>query len=409
MTGPLSLGNFFAVNQMNGVRNDNTITGIAKRIMDNSGWNTPSAKTSNNFTLNKPMFESLGDLKSVVTSLNNAMSSLASLNEYSSLINKSATLSNDDVLSADVTNDAAVSNFTKTSVNVTALAQGQQNEGNALSADDISFDSQFSINITDNQGKVSTFEVNIGDNDTNKTALQSMAEQINSANIGVKARLVEDAEQGTVSMQLESEKSGLSNKFTVDDTSAAGLNNIISEAANAKYTVNGKSFESETNENVSLLKGVTANLQQTGQVDMTYKREIGDATSLVQNFLNDYNNLKEATASNLLNQFNLMENSFGRALEASGLGKDDAGKLFLKDQDTFKNSVFDGDFSKNFQGLNSFGNNLHNIARNAYNTMYTSAIKENFQNFVNSQSTVEWNDALNTAFAYSGLLLNVLA
>jgi len=372
------------------------------------------AISNNNQNFNRDLFNNLGQVRETSAQLRSEISGMAGLNQFSSRTGHTPSSSNEDVLTAKVANNAPVSSHTKTDVNVAQLASAQRNEGAALSAAENSFGDSFNLSITDNAGKTTSFSVGLGESNNNRDAIQSMAERINSANTGVRATVVENTENGTVSLQLTGTRTGAEDgRFTVNDSSAANAGNVAAESGNAQFTVNGREFSTQTND-VRLQEGVNATLRQTGSTQITYDRDLSSAVSQVQNFVNTFNNLRDAASDSraLHAQLSGLTSNFNRALGFSGLGTDSEGRLRITDESALRNSISDGSFARNFQGVNTFGNSLSNVTGNAFKTAYDSAIQQNFKDLMetmkSSNSANNWQDYM-SATLNSGLLFNMLA
>jgi len=356
----------------------------------------------------------LGAVGSNAIDLQSQIGKMASLTQYSSNVGKEASYSNEDVLSASVSKNATVSKYTATDVNVTQLASGQQNRSAGLDANVNSFGGKFSIGITDSAGKTNVFNVNLTEQDTNKTAMQAMVNKINSSNTGIKATLAEDKENGTVSLLLSGEKTGEANGiFTVADESAANLGNIAAAAQDAKYTVNGKEFSSQSNE-VKIMDGVSATLKKTGSTQITYMADFSPAIGEVQKFLDTFNNLLDAASGSPVTKqlTDAVVNSI-RGLGYSGIGVDSNGKLGINDPDKLQESISNGSFARNFQGMHSFGDKLYDVTLNAHSTVYNSALKDSFNNLMNnlknSFGQSMYDDLLTGASFTPGLIFSIWA
>ena len=337
---------------------------------------------------------------------------MASLTQYTSGVGKEASSSNKDILSASVAKYAAVSGNTITDVNVAQLASGQQNRSAALNASDNSLGAQFSIGITDSAGKTSVFTVGLTEQDNNKIAMQAMADEINAANIGIKATLDEDIEKGTVSLLLAGEKTGeASGKFTVTDESAANLGNVVNAAQNANYFVNGIEFSSQSNE-VRIMEGVTANLNKTGSTQISYATNFSPGIDAVQNFLDTFNNLLNAASGTTVRKqlTDAMANNI-RGLGYSGIGVDSNGMLTISDPDKLNESISNGSFARNFQGKNSFGDRLYEAASSAQNTVYRSMLQESFKglmdNIMNNSGGAAYGDWQSGSAFNPGLIFSI--
>ena len=365
--------------------------------------------------INESLFQKLGAIDSNSINLQSQIGKMASLTQYSSGSVKSASYSNDSVLSASVAKNAPVFGYTKSDVTVTQLASGQQNRSAALDANDNSFGSQFSISITDSAGKTSQFSVDLTGQDNNKTAMQAMADEINAADIGIKATLAEDKESGTVSMRLSGEKTGQTNgMFTVADGSAANLGSVDTAAQDAIYLVNGVAFSSQSNNDVKITDGVTATLKTTGSTQIEYVSDFSPAFGEVQKFLDTFNNLLDAASDSPLKKqlTDVMVNSV-RGLGYSGIGVDSSGKLSITDTGKLNESISNGSFARNFQGIGSFGQKLYDVTLNAHSTVYNSALKDSFNDLMSSLmdnfvQSVYGDQQTNTSF-FPGLIFSIWA
>jgi len=364
--------------------------------------------------INESLFQQLGAIDSNAINLQSQIGRMASLTQYSAGSVKSASYSTEGILSASVAKNAPLFGYTKSDVTVSQLASGQQNRSAALDANENSFGSQFSIDITDSAGKTSQFSVDLTEQDNNKTAMQAMADEINAANIGIKATLAEDKANGTVSMRLSGEKTGQTNGlFTVTDGSAANLGSVDSAARDAIYLVNGVAFSSQSNE-VKIMDGVTATLKTTGSTQISYTSDFSPAFGEVQKFLDTFNNLLDAASdSPLKRQLNdVMLNSV-RGLGYSGIGIDSGGKLSITDTGKLNESISNGSFARNFQGPGSFGQKLYDVTLNAHSTVYNSALKESFNDLLSGlmdnyvQSA--YGDQQNGTSFFPGLIFSIWA
>lgn len=407
-------------------------TGSLLKYMNSlTAQSNATSKSSSYF--NSTLYSDLGNVSVKANALKSEIFSMASLSQYSQSIGKEASYTNDEILSASVAKNATVSTYTKTDVNVRQLASSQENKGDELKASENSFGDKFDLSITNSAGKTSAFSVSLADKDDNKIALAAMAKQINASDIGVKATVVENQESGTVSLQLSGMKTGEKDgKFTVKDESAANIGVVSKASQNAEYTVNGAAYSSQSNESVKLMDGVTATLKKTGSTQLTYASDAGSAAQSVQGFINAFNELKNASSSfpDLDNQIMTIARNFSRALGFSGITMDSKGMLSISDESKLSQSIADGSFAKNFQGVGSLGNKLRDVSGNAFKMAYNSALQETFVNFLNSnysnsQLSNSWmnnnwlnntwqsgswsnNSWLNSAYASSGMIVNIL-
>ena len=335
--------------------------------------------TSNDF--NRTLFANLGQVNTAANNLRSQVAAMASLSQFSASIGRTAETSNEGVLTASVAAGAVVSNHTRIDVNVRQIATGQENTSAALDADENSFGDRFSISITDNVGRTTAFNVDLGENADNRSALQDMAAQINASETGIRATVVEDEEAGTVSLQLVGSRTGeTAGRFTVNDESAANLDNVTSAATNAQFTVNGTDFTSQTNE-VTLQQGVTATLNETGSTQVTFRTDASTAVGSVQSFVDNFNSLRASAAGSdtLTRQLDQVARNFSGTLGFSGIEMNSEGRLAITDESRLTQAISDGSFARNFQGVGSLGDRLNNVSSTAFRTAYDSAVQENFR------------------------------
>ena len=379
----------------------------AASLIDDMKSATSSSNINSSF--NEALFQRLGSVSTDAATLRAQISAMSSMTKMSSNVGREAMYSNNDVLSANVGKGATVGNYTRTDVNVTQLAGSQQNRSDALRADENSFGSSFEFNVTDNEGNTTTFRVDLAEEDTNKSAMQEMVDRINESDTGLRATLEVDQDAGTVRMSLTSDRTGETDgRFTVSDNSGANLANVERASQNAQFTVNGQERSSQTND-VTIQSGVTATLNSEGSTQITYQADVGQALNSVQQFVDTFNSLRDSASGSqaLANQLSNLMNSNSRSLSQVGISMNSDGRMTISDSNNLSTAISDGSFARNFQGINSFGNNLNDIARNAYRTAYNSAVQDNFRELMDRVTT---NDNWQTgSTSFSGLLFNMWA
>jgi len=144
-------------------------------------------------------------------------------------------------------------------------------------------------------------------------SLNSIATAINSADAGVKAE-VESVSTGGYRLKITSTDTGTEHtlRITVSDadsnstdngglsvlaydptaTASAGKNLTESVAAqNAVFTVNGKSYTSQSNEVSTVIKDVTLKLADTGAANVTVTRDFKSFQAATRKFASAYNTL----------------------------------------------------------------------------------------------------------------------
>jgi hypothetical protein len=359
---------------------------LNKFVSSLTAQNRPNFSTGLSY-FNDSLFQQLGSVSSSAAELQSQLGRMASLTEFSSSMGRAASYTNDGVLSASVARNAPVFNFTTTNVDVTQLASGQQNRSAELDVDENSFGSQFSIGITDGGGRTNRFSVELNEQDNNLTAMQAMASRINTSGIGVRATLTSNAENGTVSMLLTSDRTGERNgAFTVTDDSAANLGNVINSSQDARYSVNGNELSSQSND-VRIMDGVTAILNRTGSTQITYTADFSRAVDDVQNFLDAFNNMRDAASGTPLDrQLTGAVNRNVWSLGSSGIGFDSNGNLSINDVNMLTEAISNGGFARNFQGISNFGSNLYDVTLTAHSTVYGAALQDSFSELMSSLS-----------------------
>lgn len=161
-----------------------------------------------------------------------------------------------------------------------------------------------------------TVDIDTGNNADG--TLNSIATAINSANAGVNAE-VEKVSTGGYRLKITSADTGTEHtlRISVSDTdsnstdnsglsilaydptatASAGKNLTESVAAqNAAFTVNGKSYTSQSNEVSTAIKDTTLKLADTGAANVTIMRDFKSFQTSTQKFVNAYNALVEQTA-----------------------------------------------------------------------------------------------------------------
>lgn len=167
-------------------------------------------------------------------------------------------------------------------------------------------------NIFTPSGETATTIVVDASNNADGT-LNSVATAINSANAGVKAE-VESVSTGGYRLKITSTDTGTEStlRITVSDadsnstdnsglsvlaynptaTASAGKNlTELAAAQNAAFTVNGKSYTSQSNEVSTAIKDVTLKLADTGAANVTVTRDFKSFQAATRKFASAYNAL----------------------------------------------------------------------------------------------------------------------
>jgi flagellar hook-associated protein 2 len=200
------------------------------------------------------------------------------------------------------TNESAVSLTTSSttpqgsySVVVNALAQAQVTASTTTYAD------------SDTTVVASGGSITIGGTTvtlTGDTTLQGLADAINATDdVPVTAAVVQSS-PGAYELVLTGESTGTANAFTITNnlTGGAGITfgANAQEAADASATVNGLAITSSTNTIDSAIPGGTLTLAQADPgttITLTVTQDTSNAKSLVQGFVDAYNDLQSFIAS----------------------------------------------------------------------------------------------------------------
>ena len=221
-----------------------------------------------------------------VTNLDNDMLSLNSLTgPFSSA---TVTSSNTSVVTATATSSASAGNNI---VVVNNLATTDSWSSTAVASATTALPSE-TFTITPASGTATTITT-----DGSET-LSDLASEINADNLGVTANVVTDANGARLS--IVSNTSGSASNFTVSSSDSAdfGFTQDGSGGTNASLTVNGIDISSASNTVTGVLPGVTLNLlsASTGEVTLNVAPNTSDASTVISQFVTDYN-----TAINAVN------------------------------------------------------------------------------------------------------------
>lgn len=301
-TNVLSYNWLTAQKYANNIMNGNGGTqGVASvyRNTPNYSWNNPrNAEASSNKVSNENQTQETTDfMRSIKVGATDVQDALSALTSGT----KVATSSDEDNLTANLVYGAS-KDIADTKIKIDQIATSQKNEGAAVKSTD-AFSSpgthEFEIELGD--GSVKMFRVDVAASDTNEMVQQKMADAINGAKSGIKASVI--TENGQSRLEIESEKTGEYNKFTVRDcgdstlVSDMGVGEATREAQNAQYRLNGSSevLTSGSNE-ISLSNGVYVTLKGATSDDVTVstKMDRGDMEKNVKELADGINKMLTA-------------------------------------------------------------------------------------------------------------------
>lgn len=248
------------------------------------------------------LISAYGALKSAVTELRLPLRQLSSAENLQAF---SGSSSNDDV---EVSVDSAKASRGSYTVTVDSLAQAQSLASGTFADRDETAIGSGSLTISVG-GQTKTLTID-GSNNT----LQGIADEINSADIGATAGVI-DTGNG-YRLVLSAEETGVDNAISIsvsdddgDDTDASGLsqfsfdgttNNLTETVAaqDAVVQVNGISITRPTNTIENVIDGVTLEVKAEGATStVNVTQDSGAVAERVQAFVDKYNSLQQAIKS----------------------------------------------------------------------------------------------------------------
>jgi len=201
---------------------------------------------------------------------------------YSTWAGRTATSSDEDVVTATASDGTTTGSYT-IKVSAAAAAQRAASNGTTTTA---SSSGSFTINGT-------SVSVSSGD------SLSTIASSINKASAGVTASvinntlLIQSNSSGTANTMTFTDSSSILKNLGIVDSSAAVVttNSGYQAAANASFTVNGVSMTSSSNTVTSAVSGVTFKIAGEGTSTVTIGNNTSGIKTMIQDFLDAYNSL----------------------------------------------------------------------------------------------------------------------
>lgn len=286
-----------------GVGSNLDVNGIVSKLM--TVESQPLVRLAQKEAAYQAELSAYGNLNSSLSSFQSALGGLADLSKYQSF---SALPADSTILTANAASTAIAGSY---SLNVTALAQsqslmvaGQASSTTSLGngTDTLSF--QFGTSGSPTSfGAAKT--VSIAAN----SSLQTIANSVNSANIGVSATIVNDGSASPYRLVFTSTSTGAANSMSVtaaadptlqglmtyDQVSVGGVKNMTQTAAaqDAALTVNGIAINSASNTVAGAINGVTMNLVKIGSTTLSVARDTATVKNAVQSLVTAYNALNK--------------------------------------------------------------------------------------------------------------------
>ena len=228
-------------------------------------------------------------LSSIQTDASNLDSDMQSLNSLTGPLSAATVnTSSPSVVTGSAAAGAAAGNNI---VVVNSLATTASWSSSAVASETTALPAE-SFTITTASG-TNTFTTGSGVN-----TLSQLSTAINSASLGVSARVIQDSTG--YRLAITSDTSGSAGSFTISGPSSGLEFTQGSAGANASLTVNGIAFSSATNTVTGAIPGLTLNLQSASpgtEVSLDVTPNTSQASSAINQFVSDYNTLISALNS----------------------------------------------------------------------------------------------------------------
>lgn len=320
-------------------------------------------------------------LKENARGLNMELASLGgNLDSRELLERKAAYSSNEDLVTASFIGDMSTSSMVpELDIEVQALASNQVNLGSflendsriALPPDTYSFD----ISINDMNYE---FQFTIRDGETNRNIQDRLGRLINNSRIGLKAEVI-DGEEGTSSLHIESEATGLKpgkdRIFSISDenTSKAsgmvsylGLDFVSHNASNAAFTINGEPREASSNKFTLdksyeiQLHGVSSDENQVASIGLKADYEaladnVAQLAGSYNSFLSavDHFRTSQSSSRKLIGEMSGIASLYKDNLSLIGLNVQEDGSIDV-DRAKLSTAIHSGDADDKFQVVKNF-------------------------------------------------------
>ncbi len=352
----------------------NIYNSIVKLNKDAPLYKMDTSKASKSFAVG---------IKEDARELRNVIASLGGLDEEKILNKKASYSSNEDIVTVNYIGDNLEDTEAPTyEIEVHSLASGQVNMGTflpnakpALPPDTYSFD----VMINDLNYE---FQYNIREGETNKDVHNRLAKLITSADIGLRADVIEDG-KGNTSLRLRSTAEGMkdndSSIFMVSDDHTSkqsgsvayfGLDYLARPASNAEFSLNGERMVSASNHfTIDKMFDVTLKGVSSMEGDKTSFGLKTDVESLAENIsaltggYNSFINSMAAYRDNftgsqkLLREMNGIINRYRSDLDIIGLNLQENGTLQI-DKNELEQAALSEYAKEDFSSVRNFANSL---------------------------------------------------
>lgn len=354
----------------------------------------------------------------------NSIASLGGLDESTMFEQRTVYSTDPDVVEATGLN---ISNDDTMDITVENLATVQEAVGHFLPESELSLSpGAYSFDVMTANSNYE-LQFSIGDTDTNQTIQNRLARLINHSNLGLNASVISN-DQNESALMIRSNKTGTTagghQPFMISDENTSQRKGIVDylgiretdvPAENARYTVNGESFQSSSNSFILDGKYSITLKSIGGTEDNPVKISVKpDYESLKDNIISltgSYNDFLQAAAkyvnqhprTNLLiGTMNAMSASYAPSFTKAGITQDASGKLSV-DEDKLTAALIGSDAE---EALGSLKNFTHTTLRKA------TQIQLNPMDYIDKRIVAYKNPHVShyanpyITSAYSGMLFN---
>ncbi len=312
-------------------------------------------------------------------------------------------------------------------IEVQSLAQSQVNMGKFLpmnGRDIAATDYKFDLSVN---GQGYEFQYAIRDDDTNFDIQSRLSRLINNSNIGLKASVEEDGE-GNSSLRIESEQVGIrfgekTKVFNIADSGTGfgnnsvdylGIDQVVREAGNARFTINGEEAEASSNTFILekdfeiTLNGVSPEEGITATIGV--KPDTEAAVENINNLIGGYNQFVRAMArysetqagsNHLVREMRGIAGVYREQMERLGITFNSEGTMDV-DNDKLEKSILSDDAETTVSSLKQFSGAMARKSRQ---------VSLNPVSYINKTVVEYKNPGQNfsspyVASAYAGLMFN---
>lgn len=366
-------------------------------------------------------------IKEDARQLRNIIASLGGLDEEKILNKKAAYSSNEEMVSAAYIGASSEhEEIPSYDIEVQELASGQMNIGtflpdtkSKLPPDTYSFD----VNINDFNYE---FQFSVKEEETNHDIQKRLAKLITTADIGLRADILEDGRNNTA-LRLRSASEGLKDNratvFTISDDRASKKSGVVSYfgldytaryASNAEFLLNGEKRTSASNTFTIndlydvTLKGVSSMAGEFANIGL--KTDVESLTENISELVDGYNSFIKNTSKyrddfsgsrRLLNQIHDITARYHSEFDILGLNLSEDGTIEI-DRQELTHAALSEYAKEDFSAIRDFANSL---------VQKMNQISLNPMDYVNKTVVAYKNPGKNYATpyitsAFSGMLFN---